>query len=146
MPTCAAVGRRPPSQNLPINALSDVNLVGGSFFSAGMVERYHPELHYMRGPGPKWCMDKSARQIPQNRLLAYLKAADYQRLSEHLEEVPLAYRMPLSRANVPIECVYFLEDGVASIGSRAFRQNSRRRVIRSRPSGSDSLITARARA
>ena len=60
-------------------------------------------------------MDKSARQIQQNRLLAYLSHADYLRLSEHLVEVPLPYRMPLSRANVPIEHVYFLEDGVASI-------------------------------
>ena len=60
-------------------------------------------------------MDKSARRFPQNRLLAYLSHADYLRLSEHLVEVPLPYRMPLSRANVPIEHVYFLEDGVASI-------------------------------
>ena len=60
-------------------------------------------------------MDKSARQVPQNRLLAYLTRADYLRLSEHLEEVPLTYRTSLYRANVPIDYVYFLEEGVASL-------------------------------
>ena len=60
-------------------------------------------------------MDRSERQNPQNRLLAYLSAADYLRLSEHLEEVPLPYRASLHRANVPIEHVYFLEEGVASL-------------------------------
>jgi CRP-like cAMP-binding protein len=63
-------------------------------------------------------------QFPQNRLLAYLKPADYQRLSEHLEAVPLAYRMPLSLANVPIASVYFLEEGVASIVNTMRKGNS----------------------
>jgi hypothetical protein len=52
--------------------------------------------------------------IQQNRLLAYLKRA-YHLRREHLEEVPLEYRAPLYQANVPIEYVYFLEEGVASL-------------------------------
>jgi len=28
--------------------------------TAAMFDRYHPELHYMRGPGPK-CSEKRAR-------------------------------------------------------------------------------------
>jgi hypothetical protein len=29
-------------------------------FAASLFDRYRPELHYMRGPGPKW-LEKHAR-------------------------------------------------------------------------------------
>jgi hypothetical protein len=40
----------------PSVQLSLVNELAGIFraFREGILDRYHPELHYMRGPGPKW--------------------------------------------------------------------------------------------
>jgi hypothetical protein len=39
-------------------ALRDARLPGGDFFRVWRLPRlfdpYRPELHYMRGPGPKW--------------------------------------------------------------------------------------------
>jgi CRP-like cAMP-binding protein len=51
----------------------------------------------------------------RNRLLAALREADYERLRPHLEAVRLPYRRVLYQANKRIECVYFLESGVASL-------------------------------
>jgi CRP-like cAMP-binding protein len=50
-----------------------------------------------------------------NRLLAHLKSEDMQRLAPDLERVKLAYKQSLYRAHEPIELVYFLETGVASL-------------------------------
>jgi hypothetical protein len=40
-------------------------------------ERYHPELHYMRGPGPKWLEKHGQRSskasTPMNSELAWAK-------------------------------------------------------------------------
>jgi CRP-like cAMP-binding protein len=52
---------------------------------------------------------------PQNRLLASLSIADYERLRPHLEPVRLEYKRPLYEVNKPIEFVYFIETGVSSL-------------------------------
>jgi CRP-like cAMP-binding protein len=51
----------------------------------------------------------------QNRLLASLAAADRQRLHPHLEALELPYKASLYEANEPIEHVYFITSGVASL-------------------------------
>ena len=52
---------------------------------------------------------------PQNRLLASLPQAEYERLQPDLESVDLTYRRVLYQANRPIEFVYFFETGVGSL-------------------------------
>jgi hypothetical protein len=59
---------------------------------------------------------------PQNRLLASLSNADYERLRPHLEPVRLEYKRSLYEVNKPIEFVYFLETGVSSLVNK--RKNS----------------------
>jgi CRP-like cAMP-binding protein len=54
-------------------------------------------------------------EIRANRLLALLSPEDYKPLRGHLEPVTLEYRRPLYEANQPIEFVYFVESGVASL-------------------------------
>lgn len=54
---------------------------------------------------------------PKNLLLRALGRADYALLEPHLEPVTLPLKAPLFHPNEPIERVYFLEDGVASIVS-----------------------------
>jgi CRP-like cAMP-binding protein len=54
---------------------------------------------------------------PKNLLLRELAADDYALLEPHLEPVTLPLKAPLFAPNEPIERVYFLEDGVASIVS-----------------------------
>jgi CRP-like cAMP-binding protein len=49
------------------------------------------------------------------RLLAHLEQRDQDRLRPHLEPVILEYKRVLYDASQPIEYVYFLEDGVASL-------------------------------
>lgn len=51
----------------------------------------------------------------ENRLLALLRNADYNRLRPHLEPVALDYRQSLYRADKPISAVYFIESGVGSL-------------------------------
>ena len=50
-----------------------------------------------------------------NKLLARLPAADYQRLSRHLETVPLPFKEVLHRGGEEVRRVYFPEGGVCSI-------------------------------
>jgi len=50
-----------------------------------------------------------------NRLLTLLRAEDRERLQWHIEPVVLEYRRPLYDADEPIEFVYFIETGVASL-------------------------------
>jgi hypothetical protein len=38
-----------------------------------LFERYHPELHYMRGPGPKWLEKHGNSAIAQESELARVK-------------------------------------------------------------------------
>lgn len=52
---------------------------------------------------------------PLNRVLASLSAPDFARLRPSLEAVTLAYKQPLYDAEEPIQFVYFLDTGVASL-------------------------------
>src|SRR5215211_1107628 len=55
-------------------------------------------------------------QIPvRNRLLATLPPTDFSLLEPQLERVPLPAGMRLIEPNTPIEHVYFLEQGIASM-------------------------------
>lgn len=51
----------------------------------------------------------------RNLLLARLGAAEAASLQPYLLRVALSHRQTLAEANVPIEHVYFLEDGLASV-------------------------------
>jgi CRP-like cAMP-binding protein len=60
----------------------------------------------------------SSRPVPtvsHNRLIASLSPHDYERLRAHLIVHKLPYRYRLYEANAPIDCVYFVETGVASL-------------------------------
>src|SRR5204863_4436448 len=52
---------------------------------------------------------------PNNRLLAALPAADFTRLRPLLKTVPVRLKQVLQKTGEPIEAVYFLNGGVASI-------------------------------
>lgn len=52
---------------------------------------------------------------PQNRLLKSLPPDDYERLRPHLQPAEFTYKLSLYRADEQIDCVYFLETGVASL-------------------------------
>jgi CRP-like cAMP-binding protein len=55
-------------------------------------------------------------QVPvRNRLLATLAPADFSLLEPQLERVPLPAGIRLIEPNTPIEHVYFLEQGIASV-------------------------------
>jgi CRP-like cAMP-binding protein len=56
-----------------------------------------------------------AQASVRNRLLAALSPADFSRLAPQLEPVPLPVRTCLAEPNRPIEHVYFLEQGIASV-------------------------------
>jgi CRP-like cAMP-binding protein len=63
-----------------------------------------------RQNGPKFAMTKQ-----RNRLLAALSADDLALLEPHLEDITLARRDVLEIPNKPINDVYFMETGVASV-------------------------------
>jgi CRP-like cAMP-binding protein len=50
-----------------------------------------------------------------NRMLNFMSANDRELLAPHLKHVELALRQTLEKPNQPIEHVYFLEDGIASV-------------------------------
>jgi CRP-like cAMP-binding protein len=52
---------------------------------------------------------------PKNRLLAALPADDFNRLRPHLQTVPVRARQVLHKIGEPLDVVYFLNGGVASI-------------------------------
>jgi len=52
---------------------------------------------------------------PKNRLLATLPASDFQRISRHLETVPLAPKQVLLKRDEPVRHVYFPNAGVCSV-------------------------------
>ena len=54
-------------------------------------------------------------QSRQNRLLQLIGAEDFDRLKPQLQNVNFAYKLPLCKANTPIEFVYFPVTGVASL-------------------------------
>src|SRR5438270_13789867 len=53
----------------------------------------------------------------RNRILDALPATELERLTPHLERVPLVRRMVVYDPVTPIEHVYFVETGLISIGS-----------------------------
>jgi CRP-like cAMP-binding protein len=57
----------------------------------------------------------NAPNARQNRLLASLSNTDHERLRSGLEPVCLEYKRSLYEANKPIDFVYFIESGVASL-------------------------------
>src|SRR3954465_4749009 len=56
-----------------------------------------------------------AQASVRNRLLAALSPADFSLLEPQLEPIPLPVRTCLSEPNSPIQHVYFLEQGIASV-------------------------------
>ncbi len=50
-----------------------------------------------------------------NRMLNFMSAGDRQLLAANLKPVDLPLRQTLEKANKPIEHVYFMEDGIASV-------------------------------
>jgi CRP-like cAMP-binding protein len=71
-----------------------------------------------RSSQPKECEMVASRRASDphtNRLLDFLRPRDSKRLRPHLHRVALKYRQFLSRANKPIEFVYFIETGVGSL-------------------------------
>lgn len=54
----------------------------------------------------------------QNRLLAALPAAEFDRLAPHLKPVELALKQVLHQPNQPLEFVYFPTDGMISLITR----------------------------
>jgi len=52
---------------------------------------------------------------PKNRLLASLSDTDFRRLQPFLKTVPVCHKQVLQKNREPIEAVYFLNGGVASI-------------------------------
>ncbi len=57
----------------------------------------------------------AASPTQRNRLLARLSQRDFQLLKAHLEPVVLKLRHDLEKPNRPIEDVYFMETGIASV-------------------------------
>jgi CRP-like cAMP-binding protein len=59
-----------------------------------------------------------------NRMLNFMSVGDRQLLAPNLKYVELALRQTLEKANQPIEYVYFLDDGIASVvgDSKTFGQ------------------------
>ena len=60
-------------------------------------------------------MAVSTRIIPKNRLLAELPPEDFERLIEHLEPVTLPKKRVIYEVGAPLEHIYFIEEGVASV-------------------------------
>lgn len=56
---------------------------------------------------------------PRNLLLRSLSGQDFNRLGPFLELVPLVPRRVLQHAKVPVEYVYFIEDGLVSVQAAA---------------------------
>jgi CRP-like cAMP-binding protein len=52
---------------------------------------------------------------PRNRLLAAMSKADFALLQPHLQPMHLPLRHDMERPNRPIEAVYFMETGIASV-------------------------------
>jgi CRP-like cAMP-binding protein len=69
-----------------------------------------------------WMQDRvaalmhSKQDEPLNRLLAVLPDSELLKLQSHLQAVPLAPGRVLFDADQPVERVYFLDSGVASLG------------------------------
>jgi CRP-like cAMP-binding protein len=62
-------------------------------------------------------VQKKLSERTSNRILARLLPADFDLLEPHLESVELPLRRPLEEPNQPIENVYFIDRGFASVVS-----------------------------
>src|SRR4051794_9096686 len=69
----------------------------------------------LAGTGWRTSMAVPAQTSVCNRLLATLPLVDLSRLEPLLERVPLPVGTRLVEPNTPIEHVYFLEEGIASV-------------------------------
>jgi CRP-like cAMP-binding protein len=58
---------------------------------------------------------KAQASFSRNRLLSTMEADDFERLRPHLERIRMEAKFVLEEPNEPIEYVYFLEPGVASV-------------------------------
>src|SRR5215204_989318 len=76
-----------------------------------------------------------------NRLLSSLSAHDFSLLEAQLEPVPLPVRTRLIEPNTPIEHVYFIEEGIASVVAATAQG---RRIRRFSPSPRSPVISAAA--
>src|SRR4051794_18362186 len=65
-------------------------------------------------PGPLGA-DRSALPPPRNRLLVVLSVQDFGLLQPQLEPVCLPMGTRLAEPNTPIQHVYFLDEGIASV-------------------------------
>jgi CRP-like cAMP-binding protein len=63
-------------------------------------------------------MPESPQSQLGNKLLTALPRAEYERLLPHLEPLPLKFKQILYEAHQPIQHVYFLQSGVASLMNR----------------------------
>src|SRR5579862_8013200 len=69
-------------------------------------------------------MDAVTSRVWCNRLLSRASADDRHLLQPHLKPVTLALRFELEKPNTPIENVYFMDAGIASVV--AVQRNERR--------------------
>jgi len=68
-----------------------------------------------------------AQTSVRNRLLAILPPVDFSLLGPRLACVPLPVGTRLAEPNTPIEHVYFLEEGIASVVAAPLRADALRR-------------------
>ncbi len=66
---------------------------------------------------------KGAVMTPRNRLLSVLPENDLQRLLPRLEKVPLVKKRILHHSRLPIEHVYFVEEGLISVVANTDAEN-----------------------
>src|SRR3954471_17351886 len=66
-------------------------------------------------PGPAGDRLSADDDRPRNRLLAMLSPEDFEYLRPRLQTMPIAVRQVLVKAGKPLEAVYFLNGGVASM-------------------------------
>jgi CRP-like cAMP-binding protein len=87
------------------------------YSSFGLFSRFvgGNRYHYSSALFGSLMIPHNAPNAPQNRLLALLSNTDYERLRSHLEPVCLEFKRSLYEANKPIDFVYFIETGVASL-------------------------------
>jgi CRP-like cAMP-binding protein len=60
-------------------------------------------------------MPQTEPSTPKNRLLGGMSQADIEQFFSHLDPVPLAMRQIIYAVGAPLEHVYFIEQGIASI-------------------------------
>ena len=61
--------RRSPIRRKSASLLTDLGALGHELVH-GVLDPYRPELHYMRGPGPKWHAKHSPAAVSEQELVA----------------------------------------------------------------------------